>query len=148
MYYNIANEIVNDSLKTDYKSVQKVCTIAQKNKNKSMGLGIGVKDEEIDQENIDSIIDMISADDDYDNHATLFEMACATFAKHVVDRNMKCNADFHKSLGLKVLIVRIADSNGCEWCASQAGTYDISKAPNDIWGRHNDCNCSIDYSSK
>jgi len=148
MYYNIANEVVNDSLKTDYKTIQPICTVAQKNKNKKMGLGVKAKDEEIDQDNIDGIINMICSDENYDNHSLLFEMACATFAKHVVDRNLQCNAQLHKSMGLKVKIVRIADANCCHWCTDMSGSYNIGSAPDDVWGRHNDCNCSIDYESK
>ena len=145
MYCNIAEQVINDSLGSDYKAIQEICNVAQKNKNKAMKIGLKPFEESIDQDNIDSIIDMVSASENYDDYSKMFETACGTFAKTVVDRNMKANASNQARLGLKIVIQRIAGAGCCDWCSGLAGTYTIGKAPDDVWAHHNGCTCSVDY---
>lgn len=148
MYYNIAERVINDSLSTDYETIQPICNVAQTNKNKSLNLGVKVIDEEIDQDNIDNIVSMVGVTEDYDSKSKLFETACATFAKTVVDRNMKANAFFQRKLGIKLVINRVAGAGCCDWCSGLSGVYDIDNAPDEVWGHHNGCMCSVDYDKK
>lgn len=145
MYYNIAERVINDSLKSDYKAIQPICNVAQANKNKQMKIGITPYEEEVDQENIDNIINMICTQDNYENYSKTFEEACGTFAKTVVDRNMKANASMLNRLGLRIVIERVAGAGCCSYCSGLAGSYEIGKAPDGVWGHHNGCTCSVDY---
>lgn len=148
MYYHIANDLLNDSLKSDYKAINQYCKVAQRNKNKQLKVGFNPQEEEIDQDNIDGLVNLISAAEQYDDRSLLLEMGLATFAKQVVDRSMQKNANFCKTIGVTVVIVRSSGAGCCPWCDSMGGTYEIGHAPDGIFGRHNDCNCTVDYERK
>lgn len=148
MYYNIAERVTSSCLGDDYEKVQEICNVAQKNKNKALKIGLSTIEEEIDEEGIKNIANMISNQDEYDKYSKMFEIACATFSKTVVDRNMKANASFQNKIGLKIVIERIAGAGCCSWCSALAGSYEMGKAPDDVWSHHNGCTCSVDYDRK
>lgn len=148
MYYNIAKDIVNDSLKTDYKAVNNYCKVAQKNKNLELGIGIDAIEEEIDQDNIDSIIDAVSASENYDDKAVMFGIMCASFARNVVDRNMYKNASTQYRIGLKIVLVRTGGADCCDWCSGLTGSWPIEQAPDEATARHDNCTCSLDYEKR
>ncbi|MCR5731242.1 MAG: hypothetical protein K6G20_12930 [Ruminococcus sp.] len=61
------------------------------------------------------------------------------------DDYMKENAEFRSKAGLKCYITRTTDGTCCEWCTKVAGRYEFGSQPEDIFRRHDHCNCEIDY---
>lgn len=147
MYYNIANDVVNDSLKKDHKTVAEFAKSAQRIKNQSMKLGLEPLEEEVDQENIDSIIDAVSSDE-YNKVSTMFGIMCATFVSRVVDRSIYKNASYQNKIGIKIIIERTGGANCCPWCEGLTGSWPIDQAPDDVRARHDNCSCSVDYSKR
>lgn len=148
MYYHIAKGLINESLTKDYEAIKPICNVAQKNKNKALKVGVKVIEEKIDQDNIDSIVDMMSATEEYDDKSKLLEYALYTFSRTVVDRNMKANAEFQNKIGIKIVVTRIPSANCCDWCADVAGEFEIKDAPDGVFVHHNGCNCFVDYSKE
>ena len=46
---------------------------------------------------------------------------------------------------MKCCIERIVSSGGCKWCAEVAGKYQFGTQPEDIFRRHDNCDCKIIY---
>ena len=66
MYYNIAKRVLEPTMKAAYEEVAAVCMEIQNRLNEKAGIGIKAVKPERNQENIDSIIDSISAKEEYE----------------------------------------------------------------------------------
>lgn len=67
-----------------------------------------------------------------------------TITKSFHDSFIKKNAQFRNDAGLKCYITR-EGSNCCKWCSEVAGRYEFGSQPSDIFRRHDNCDCTIDY---
>ncbi|WP_205422898.1 hypothetical protein [Granulicatella sp. zg-ZJ] len=47
--------------------------------------------------------------------------------------------------GLSPKIIRTHTGNCCDWCRNLAGVYDYPKVPKDVYRRHGNCRCTVDY---
>ena len=61
------------------------------------------------------------------------------------DDMVKSNAEFATSSGLTAKIVRSTSGECCAWCSSIAGTYTYGSEPKDVYRRHNNCDCTVEY---
>ena len=68
----------------------------------------------------------------------------ANVSKSFHDDCVKKNATFRNDAGLTCYIIR-EGSNCCEWCSSVAGKYKFGTQPDDIFRRHDNCDCTIIY---
>ena len=71
----------------------------------------------------------------------------ATVAKSFHDDYIKTNARFRNRLGLKPTIKRFG-VGCCQWCAEVAGTYRFGEQPEDVFRRHDNCDCVIIYDTQ
>lgn len=67
-----------------------------------------------------------------------------TITKSFHDDYIQKNATFRNDAGLSCYIVR-EGSNCCEWCSGVAGKYKFGTQPDDIFRRHDNCDCTIIY---
>lgn len=145
MYYNIADRILGTMLKTDYGIVAKKAAEVQQHLNENAGLGLKAQTADYDKENAKSIIDKVSASEDFNTVSYMLKAPVETFSMKVVDDTIKKNADFHYKAGLKPRIVRSAETKCCDWCASLDGTYEYPGVPKEVFARHNNCRCTVNY---
>ena len=145
MYYNIADRILGTMLKTDYGIVAKKAAEVQQHLNENAGLGLKAQTADYDEENAKSIIDKVSASEDFNTVSYMLKAPVETFSMKVVDDTIKKNADFHYKAGLKPRIVRSAETKCCDWCASLDGTYEYPGVPKEVFARHNNCRCTVNY---
>lgn len=71
--------------------------------------------------------------------------ATATATKSMHDDRMKTEAKFRSRAGLKCFITRNAVSGCCEWCTAMAGRYAYGEEPDDIYRRHDNCDCTVTF---
>ena len=57
----------------------------------------------------------------------------------------KENAEFRDEAGLKTYLVRQTNGKCCDWCASLAGRYLYEDAPEDVFAKHDNCTCTVEY---
>ena len=69
--------------------------------------------------------------------------ATETATKAVHDDRMKSEAKFRKEAGLKSYLNRVAAAGCCPWCSDIAGRYVYGDHPEDIFRRHDNCDCSV-----
>ena len=60
---------------------------------------------------------------------------------------VEANADFRSRAGLKTTITRQTNGKCCDCCAALAGHYVYPDVPENIWAFHDNCTCSLLYSS-
>ena len=71
----------------------------------------------------------------------------ANVSKSFHDDYMRENARIREKLGLKPLIIRYG-SGCCSWCSAVAGRYRFGEAPDDVFRRHDNCDCTIIYDTQ
>ena len=70
------------------------------------------------------------------------------FSENIVDDSIRDNVGRLYRSGIRTMIVRQAEAGACKWCQEVAGSYDYSQVRNtgnDVWRRHENCHCVIDY---
>lgn len=71
--------------------------------------------------------------------------ATETAVKSMHDDRMKAEARFRSRAGLKCRITRTAVGGCCPWCSEVAGRYEYGEEPDDIYRRHDNCDCTVTF---
>ncbi len=71
--------------------------------------------------------------------------ATETATKAIHDDRMESEAKFRSRAGLKCFITRKAVSGCCAWCTALAGRYAYGEEPDDIYRRHDNCDCTVTF---
>lgn len=145
MYYNIADRILNKTLKKNYDLIANYSEEIQKSLNQQANIGLKVQTPDLNQDRIDGLVNRVSAQDIYDDVKWMLDEPIVNFSQSIVDDSIKINADFHAKAGLRPKLIRRAEGKACKWCRSLAGSYDYNNAPDDIYRRHQRCRCTVDY---
>ena len=69
----------------------------------------------------------------------------ATVAKSFHDDYIKTNAKLRSRLGFKCYLTRVAAAGCCKWCTDIAGRYVYGDHPDDIFRRHDNCDCTVTF---
>lgn len=69
----------------------------------------------------------------------------SNLAMHSVDQTIQANAEFIAKSGRRARIRRRSEANCCEWCENLAGEWDYGEEPKDVYRRHNNCRCVVEY---
>lgn len=145
MYYNIASRILQATLGKGFTEVADVTEKIQTSLNMQAGLGIKAVRPDLNQNKIDGIVNRISSEDNFDNISWILKAPVENFMLSTVDDSIKRNADFHYKAGLTPKIVRKEEFRCCKWCSSLGGAYAYPDVPKDVYRRHENCRCTVDY---
>lgn len=148
MYYNIASRVMEDSLTTDHEMVANFAQQVQETINKNAGISLKAQKADLDEDRIDGFVQRLSREEDYDKASWLLNEPIKTHARSVVDDTVKKNAAFQHKAGIKVQVKRDAASDCCKWCDSLVGDYTYPGVPREVFARHDNCRCSLDYNGK
>ena len=146
MYYNIANSIIPPTMTNNYDLVSEVATQIQQNLNEEAGIGLKALTPELNQDRIDGIVNRISSEDDFDAIKWILDSPIVDFSQSIIDDSIRRNAEFHGEAGMTPKIVRKNAFFGCcKWCSRLQGTYVYPDVPQDVYRRHENCRCKVDY---
>lgn len=145
MYYNIAQRVVGPTMEQAYSDVADIAEETQNVLNNNAGLGLKAIRPELNQDRIKGIIDRLSSAESFEEIAWILKAPIQTFCQSVVDDAVKKNVEFQGKAGLQPRIIRKSTGNCCEWCSKLVGTYTYPDAPQDVYRRHNNCNCTVEF---
>lgn len=145
MYYNIAERILEPTLGKNHELISKVAEEIQTNLNKASGLGIKAVKVPVNKDRIRGIIERVSSETDYNKVSWILDQPIVNYSQSIVDESIKANAEFHFRVGLAPKIVRTSSGGACSWCREVSGTYAYPDVPEDVYRRHDNCYCSVDY---
>lgn len=145
MYYNIAKRLLEPVLQQNHELVADYSSKVQTVLNESAKISLAAQPVELNQDRIDGFIERFSREDKFDNVKWLLGEPIVNFTQSIVDDSIKKNADFHAKAGLQPKIVRKAAGRCCKWCQSLAGSYNYPDVPKDVYRRHQNCRCTVDY---
>jgi len=146
MYFNIAERILNPTLERNHTLVSAVSVEIQEILNRKAGLGLKGVPSELNRYRIKSIIERVVHEEIYDDVKWMLAAPVVNFTKSVVDDTIQTNAEFQYQSGLYPRIIRYTQgSETCEWCRSIAGIYKYPDVPDDVYKRHDRCDCVVEY---
>ena len=145
MYYNIASRLLENTLGEDYNLVSEYAQSVQELMNAENGISLKALQADKNKDRIKGFIDRISSEDNYDDIAWILDEPVKVHALSVVDDTVKKNSEFQSRAGLGVKVIRIAEANCCKWCSDLAGTYTYPGVPGEVFARHDNCRCIVEY---
>lgn len=145
MYYNIAKRLLEPVLQQNHELVADYSSKVQTVLNESAKISLVAQPVELNQDRIDGFIERFSREDKFDNVKWLLGEPIVNFTQSIVDDSIKKNAEFHAKAGLQPKIVRKTAGRCCKWCQSLAGSYNYPDVPKDVYRRHQNCRCTVDY---
>lgn len=145
MYFNIADRLLNETLKNNYDLISNFAIDVQEQLNKEAAIKIKGQKPDFNQDRVNGLVNKISAAEDFDSVKWVLGEPIVNFSQSVVDDVIKANVDFHAKSGLRPRINRTLVGHACDWCRKLAGSFDYYDLPDDIYRRHERCKCIVEY---
>lgn len=145
MYFNIAEKLFNATLKNSYDLITDYSSKVQTKVNNDVGIRLKAQTPKLNQDRVDGLIKAAANAKDFEEVSRLLGDPIVNFSQSVVDDTIKANAEFLDKAGFKSKIKRIAVGRACKWCRNLEGVYDYPHTPEEIYHRHENCRCRVDY---
>ena len=145
MYYNIADRVLRPLLEEDHGIISNAAAMVQTALNKKAGIGLKAQTVAVNTGRIDGIVGKVSNAENFDDVAWILDEPVESFSLNVVDEILKANIIFQGRSGLQPKIFRKAERKCCKWCSQLAGKYTYPDVPDDVYRRHNNCRCTVEY---
>lgn len=145
---DIANEILAGMLHQNYELINMAAQAVQENIDSKMNIHISAQKPEFPTERVSSIASSLK--DENASDATLsrrIDSPVRNVSDSFYSDYVKENAELRSRAGLKAVVIRQTNGNCCDWCSSLAGRYEYPDVPDGIWGFHDNCTCSVTYST-
>lgn len=143
----IIEQILNDRLKENHRLITDFGRMVQDILNKQAKIGLEAQIPEINQSRIDGLVGKIT-EGDFEQSKWLLGSPVVNFNQSVVDDMVRKNAEFHFRSGMSPKIIRKEVGNCCKWCKNLVGTYKYPDVPKDVYRRHRNCRCTVEYIPK
>lgn len=145
LYYNIADKVLRPLLETDRKLVSDAAVQTLNRMHEAAGIGVKAQAVPEDTKRVNDLLNLAAHTETYDDVAGTVEQAAVTYSQLVADETLKRNVDFIGRSGRRPKIIRTATGKCCEWCQKLAGTYSYPVENEDVYRRHSNCRCTVDY---
>lgn len=82
---------------------------------------------------------------DMEKTTQVLHRALGNISNSIIDNYIQKNVEFRAESGLSEKIIRTSSGHCCEWCDKMAGTYMYPDVPKDVYRRHDNCDCTVEY---
>lgn len=145
MYYNIGQRILSEMLKKNHDLVSGFSEDVQSQLNKKAGIGLKAQVPDFNQGKVSGMVNRLDSEANFDDVAWMLKEPIVNFSQCVVDDAVKKNVEFQAKAGLNPTITRRLVGKGCAWCRNLAGVYDYHDAPKNVYQRHENDRCIVEY---
>lgn len=148
MYFNIANRVLPPVLRDNYELVAGMSTRIQQVLNDNAGLHMKALRPDLNEDRVKGLVNLAASADQYEDKRKELEADVVNFSQRISADGFHKNAEFQYTSGFNPKIRREAESGCCKWCQALEGTYDyadVRDTGNDVWRRHRDCRCVVEY---
>lgn len=140
--------LIPQSLGLGHEYVEQACAQVQLALNADAGLGINYVPPMFDGNRAYGLVAELRDNPEFVNIERTFYDQLVNFSQNVVDESIRANANVLSNAGVQSKIVRHPEAGACAWCRAVAGTYeyaDVRQTRSDVWRRHENCRCTIDF---
>ena len=145
MFWNIADRVIRPMLELDHRLVSDAAVEAQQALNMVAGMGLKAQRAALDEDRVIGILNKVANAENFSTVAWMLDEPIRTFSRSVVDDVLEKNIDFQGRAGLRPKVIRTAERKCCRWCSNLAGVYEYPDIPRDVYRRHENCRCSVEY---
>lgn len=145
MYYNIASRLVPDTLDENYQLVADYAKRVQESLNKRAGLGLKAQVAAPDEDRVDGLVELAASGEQFDEVGGKLLRKFETYSQSIVDETIRANVNFQGWAGLRPVVYRRSAGRCCDWCRALVGRYDYPNVPKDVYRRHENCRCTVEY---
>lgn len=145
MYYNIASRLIPSTLDENYRLVADYTEAVQKGLNEKAGLGIKAQRAQLEQDRVDGLVELAAGTEQYDEVGGKMARAMETYLQSIVDESVRSNVNFQGKAGMTPVVYRRSIGRCCDWCRALVGKYEYPDVPKDVYRRHENCRCTVEY---
>lgn len=145
MYFNIADRVVTPLMEEEYRLATEAGMEAVRAANERAGIHLQGWEPAFEPERVKGIVDRLASEESFDAVKWILGDPVENYAVHCVDETVKKNAEFLHKSGRTARIRRDSASRCCDWCADLDGVYEYPGVPREIYARHNNCTCTVEY---
>ncbi len=132
----------------EHREIVKACEQVQNAMNKEAGLGVKYQAPKFNADRAFGMVKELQEHENFADIADSFYDQFVNFSQNIVDDSIRDNADLLWRSGIPAQVIRQAEPKCCKWCTALAGVYnyvDVKNTGNDVWRRHENCRCTIDF---
>jgi len=148
LYFNIAQTVLQGILKDSHELINLAASSVQEQLDAQQGLHIRAVKPEYPEERVKSIAGAASTAS-MNSNGEKEQRRLTSPVENVVQSfysdYVRENADLRSKAGLNAYIIRRTSGKCCAWCADLAGRYRYEDAPSDVYARHDNCTCTVDF---
>lgn len=148
LYFNIAQTVLQGILKDSHELINLAASSVQERLDAQQGLHIRAVKPEYPEERVKSIAGAASTAS-MNSNGEKEQRRLTSPVENVVQSfysdYVRENADLRSKAGLNAYIIRRTSGKCCAWCADLAGRYRYEDAPSDVYARHDNCTCTVDF---
>lgn len=145
MYFNIADRVLRPLLEEDHAIISESAAMVQTALNQKANIGIKAQTVPVNKDRIDGIVNKVSESGTFDDVAWVLDEPVKNFSMNVVDETLRANVNLQGRAGLTPKVMRKAERKCCQWCADLEGAYDYPDVPDEVYQRHENCRCTVEY---
>ena len=138
--------ICREILRDQHRDTNAMLAQVQKAIDEKLGLQLKAKTAPFPAERVDTVAHSL---EDPTVAIDVIQRRARSATENVInsyaDDFVKENAKLRSDAGLKCYLTRYTSGNCCKWCDDLAGKYDYESAPDDIFRRHDNCDCVVTY---
>ena len=153
LYWNILERTMMPIMEDVHDIDNQMASAVQLLQDKDTGIGINPQKTEFPKDRIKDVMNKLTTltDDegrmDLKKAESIIKRSLENISNSMIDDYIRKNAEFRYNAGLSAKIVRTSTGHCCKWCDKVAGIYRYPDVPKDIYRRHDNCRCRIEYVS-
>lgn len=138
----LAEAAIRPMIENNRRLVNASAEVAQKALNASAGIGLNPVTPKARKSKVDGILTRL-AEENYEDIKWIVDAPVRNITQSFVNDYVEENAKFQARAGLSPRITRKLLRPCCPWCAKMEGTYIYGEHPDDIFRRHENCDCQV-----
>lgn len=150
LYWNIMERTIMPVMKNIHKIDNQLAFNVQKKLDAAQKIGIKPQESDFPEERVNSVMNMLSTltndnKTDLQRTSQILSRSVVNISNSIIDNFIQKNAEFRANAGMTAKIIRTSSGHCCEWCNEIAGTYKYPDVPKDVYRRHDNCDCTVEY---
>lgn len=144
----LMEHVCKEILKAQHLDTYKMLEQVQKVIDDNLGINLAIKKPEYPAERVATAAHSL---EDATVDISVIQRRAKSAPENIVnsyaDDFVKENAKLRSDAGLRCYIIRYTSGHCCQWCNNLAGKYEYGEEPDEVYHRHDNCDCVVTYES-
>lgn len=142
---SLAYQLIPSVLDGNYTMVRDYARDTQAGLNRRANIGLQPQTPPMNTDRVEGLQTMVGQAERYAEAEPGLISGMENFTQNVVDESVRRNFEAQGGAGLSPKLIRRADAGACSWCQGLAGVYDYPVMGREVYRRHKNCHCVVEY---